>query len=182
MLDGFHADHKIRFSATREVTDISAAKRCFRVVKVQLRVGDGCGIGIYSRDVFDIGPAQRVDLALRTGSDGFYASGPGVWLMHDHAQPAATNKGINPGGDHTAIVYDGFLGEDGLPLDPNGHPAVTRRSSTPTTTRAGSRYSTRRSSGPRRRTTSAGFPPRRPPAAPSPTRSGRRAARCRAWI
>jgi FtsP/CotA-like multicopper oxidase with cupredoxin domain/Cu/Ag efflux protein CusF len=75
-----------------------------------------------TRDVFDIGPAQRVDLALRTGSDGFYSSGPGVWLMHDHAQPAATNKGINPGGDHTAIVYDGFTGEDGLPLDPNGHP------------------------------------------------------------
>jgi len=76
-----------------------------------------------TRDVFDVGPAQRVDLALRTGSDGFYASGPGVWLMHDHAQPAATNKGINPGGDHTAIVYDGFLGPDGLPSVPNGHPA-----------------------------------------------------------
>jgi FtsP/CotA-like multicopper oxidase with cupredoxin domain len=75
-----------------------------------------------TRDVFDIGPGQRVDLALRTGSDGFYSSGPGVWLMHDHAQPAATNRGINPGGDHTAIVYDGFMGEDGLPLDPNGHP------------------------------------------------------------
>jgi FtsP/CotA-like multicopper oxidase with cupredoxin domain len=75
-----------------------------------------------TRDVFDVGPAQRVDLALRTGSDGFYASGPGVWLMHDHAQPAATNKGINPGGDHTAIVYDGFMGDDGLPRDPSGHP------------------------------------------------------------
>jgi hypothetical protein len=75
-----------------------------------------------TRDVFDIGPAQRVDLALRTGSDGFYSSGPGVWLMHDHAQPAATNKGINPGGDHTAIVYDGFMGEDGLPMGPDGHP------------------------------------------------------------
>jgi FtsP/CotA-like multicopper oxidase with cupredoxin domain len=75
-----------------------------------------------TRDVFDIGPAQRADLALRTGSDGFYASGPGVWLMHDHAQPAATNKGMNPGGDHTAIVYDGFLGTDGLPGAPNGHP------------------------------------------------------------
>ncbi len=42
--------------------------------------------------------------------------------MHDHAQPAATNKGINPGGDHTAIVYEGFMGEDGLPRDPSGHP------------------------------------------------------------
>ncbi|HYR83856.1 MAG TPA: multicopper oxidase domain-containing protein [Terriglobia bacterium] len=74
-----------------------------------------------TRDTFDVGPGQRVDLALRTGNDGFYAAGPGVWLMHDHAQPAASNKGINPGGDHTAIVYDGFMGEDGLPKDPSGH-------------------------------------------------------------
>lgn len=74
-----------------------------------------------TRDTFDVGPAQRVDLALRTGSDGVYASGPGVWLMHDHAQPAASNKGINPGGDHTAIVYQDFLGEDGLPVPPVGH-------------------------------------------------------------
>ena len=75
-----------------------------------------------TRDTFDIGPAQRVDLALRTGSDGVHASGPGVWLMHDHAQPAASNKGINPGGDHTAIVYDGFMGADGLPIGPTDHP------------------------------------------------------------
>jgi manganese oxidase len=74
-----------------------------------------------TRDTFDVGPAQRVDLALRTGSDGFYAAGPGVWLMHDHAQPAASNKGINPGGDHTAIVYDGFMGDDGLPKVVEGH-------------------------------------------------------------
>jgi FtsP/CotA-like multicopper oxidase with cupredoxin domain len=74
-----------------------------------------------TRDVFDVGPAQRVDLTLQSGSDGYYASGPGVWLVHDHAQPAATNKGINPGGDHTAIVYDGFMGDDGLPRDPAGH-------------------------------------------------------------
>ena len=76
-----------------------------------------------TRDTFDVGPAQRVDLALRTGSDGVYAAGPGVWLMHDHAQPAASNKGINPGGDHTAIVYEDFMGADGLPLDNAGHSA-----------------------------------------------------------
>jgi Cu/Ag efflux protein CusF len=79
-----------------------------------------------TRDTFDIGPAQRIDLALRTGSDGYYAVGPGVWLMHDHAQPAATNKGINPGGDHTAIVYSEFLGPDGLPRDHVGHSAHAR--------------------------------------------------------
>src|SRR2546421_5319074 len=76
-----------------------------------------------TRDTFDVGPAQRVDLALRTGNDGVYAAGPGVWLMHDHAQPAASNKGINPGGDHTAIVYQDFLGDDGLPIDNTGHAA-----------------------------------------------------------
>jgi len=79
-----------------------------------------------TRDTFDIGPAQRIDLALRTGSDGTYAAGPGVWLMHDHAQPAASNKGINPGGDHTAIVYSEYMGEDGLPRDAVGHSAHAR--------------------------------------------------------
>src|SRR5262245_53570680 len=74
-----------------------------------------------TRDTFDIGPGQRIDLALRPGSDGFYAAGPGVWMMHDHAQPAATNKGINPGGDHTAIVYEEFMGDDGLPKMADGH-------------------------------------------------------------
>src|SRR5205814_1320946 len=80
-----------------------------------------------TRDTFDVGPAQRVDLALRTGSDGVYAAGPGVWLMHDHAQPAASNKGINPGGDHTAIIYQDFLGDDGLPIDNTGHAARAER-------------------------------------------------------
>jgi len=74
-----------------------------------------------TRDTFDVGPAQRIDLALRSGDDGYYASGPGVWLLHDHAQPAASNKGINPGGDHTAIVYREFMGEDGLPKHAGGH-------------------------------------------------------------
>jgi manganese oxidase len=73
-----------------------------------------------TRDTFEVGPGQRVDLALRTGNDGYYAAGPGVWLLHDHTQPAASNKGINPGGDHTAIVYQDFMGEDGLPLDTLG--------------------------------------------------------------
>jgi Cu/Ag efflux protein CusF len=77
-----------------------------------------------TRDTFTVGPGQRVDLALRTGNDGYYAAGPGVWLMHDHTQPAASNKGINPGGDHTVIVYKDFLGPDGLPIDQlGGHSA-----------------------------------------------------------
>ena len=69
----------------------------------------------YTRDVFDVGAAQRIDLELRPGSDDVYASGPGVWIMHDHTEQAVTNKGISPGGDITTIVYEGFMGEDGLP-------------------------------------------------------------------
>ncbi len=69
----------------------------------------------YTRDVFDLGAAQRIDLELRPGNDDRYASGPGVWIMHDHTEHTVTNKGISPGGDITAIVYDGFMGDDGLP-------------------------------------------------------------------
>jgi FtsP/CotA-like multicopper oxidase with cupredoxin domain/Cu/Ag efflux protein CusF len=69
----------------------------------------------YARDVFTVGPAQRVDLELRTGSDGYFASGPGVWLVHDHTEQATTNRGINPGGDLTVLVYEGFMAPDGLP-------------------------------------------------------------------
>ena len=58
----------------------------------------------YSRDVFDIGAAQRIDLELRPGSDDLYASGPGVWIMHDHTEQTVNNKGISPGGDITTIV------------------------------------------------------------------------------
>jgi FtsP/CotA-like multicopper oxidase with cupredoxin domain/Cu/Ag efflux protein CusF len=68
-----------------------------------------------ARDVFSLLPAQRMDLELRPGNDGRDASGPGVWLMHDHSEQAVTNNGINPGGDLTAIVYDGFRAADGLP-------------------------------------------------------------------
>ena len=39
-----------------------------------------------AQDVFDVGPARRLDLELRPGDDDRYASGPGVWLMHDHVE------------------------------------------------------------------------------------------------
>ena len=76
-----------------------------------------------TRDTFAVAPAQRIDLALCTGADGYYASGPGVWLMHDHTPEASSNKGISPGGDHTMIVYEGFLGADGLPTHQVGDAA-----------------------------------------------------------
>jgi FtsP/CotA-like multicopper oxidase with cupredoxin domain len=68
----------------------------------------------YSRDTFTVGPAQRLDLALNTSSGGRAAAGPGVWMVHDHDPIAETNAGID-GGAMTAIVYDGFMGADGLP-------------------------------------------------------------------
>ena len=69
-----------------------------------------------ARDVFTISPAQRIDLELRTTPDDTYASGPGVWVMHDHTEERVTNKGISPGGDLTIIAYEKFIGPDGLPL------------------------------------------------------------------
>ena len=70
----------------------------------------------FTRDVFTIGAAQRIDLELLPGSDDDFASGPGVWIMHDHTEKTTTNKGINPGGDITALVYAGFMDkEQGLP-------------------------------------------------------------------
>ena len=69
-----------------------------------------------SRDTFSIGAAQRLDLELRTTEDGAYSSGPGVWLMHDHTEKTVSNRGINPGGDITTIIYEGFRDEStGLP-------------------------------------------------------------------
>ncbi len=35
--------------------------------------------------------------------------------MQDHTEIAVTNKGLRPVGDITAIVYEGFMEEDGLP-------------------------------------------------------------------
>ena len=69
-----------------------------------------------TRDVFTLTAGQRMDLLLRTRKDNYYASGPGVWVMHDHVDERVTNKGIGPGGDLTAIAYEEFIGPDGLPL------------------------------------------------------------------
>ena len=67
------------------------------------------------RDVVLVGAAQRVDLELRPGDDQRFASGPGVWLVHDHTQPSVTNAGIGPGGDVTAIIYEEVMEDGELP-------------------------------------------------------------------
>lgn len=66
-------------------------------------------------DVHTLTAARRVDIELRPGLDETYSSGPGVWLMHDHAEEATTNKGINPGGNVTAIIYESYMNADGTP-------------------------------------------------------------------
>ena len=50
----------------------------------------------YTRDVFDLGAAQRIDLNLRPGDDDVYASGPGVWIMHDHTEQDRHQQGDKP--------------------------------------------------------------------------------------
>ncbi|EPX83851.1 multicopper oxidase domain-containing protein [Salipiger mucosus] len=84
-----------------------------------LKARDGMAVASdpeISRDTYSVGAAQRLDLELRTTADPIYSSGPGVWLMHDHTERTVSNRGINPGGDITTIVYDGYRDEaTGLP-------------------------------------------------------------------
>ncbi len=67
------------------------------------------------RDTVTITPGQRVDLVLDTRAEAGRASGPGVWLLHDHTEEAITTDGINPGGDLNYIVYPDFIDAYGLP-------------------------------------------------------------------
>jgi FtsP/CotA-like multicopper oxidase with cupredoxin domain len=69
-----------------------------------------------TRDVFSIATAQRLDLDLYTANDGLHNYGEGVWLYHDHNEQGITTNGMMPGGDVAAIVYESFLGEDGMPM------------------------------------------------------------------
>ena len=68
-----------------------------------------------TRDVVWLSAAQRLDLTLNTTDDGLHSYGEGVWFIHDHREQAVTTDGMNPGGDISMIVYEKFLGEDGIP-------------------------------------------------------------------
>ncbi|MBN2702240.1 MAG: multicopper oxidase domain-containing protein [Methylohalobius sp. ZOD2] len=70
-----------------------------------------------TRDVYDLAPAQRLDLKLDTTNDGLHNYGPGVWVFHDHVERGITTDGMNPGGNISAIVYKSFL-------DPNDVPRI----------------------------------------------------------
>ncbi|MGR9106461.1 MAG: multicopper oxidase domain-containing protein [Gammaproteobacteria bacterium] len=68
-----------------------------------------------TRDVYDLAPAQRVDLTLGTVNDGFHSYGEGIWIFHDHREKGITTDGMNPGGNVSAIVYKKYLNEMGMP-------------------------------------------------------------------
>ncbi|MCK4841916.1 MAG: multicopper oxidase domain-containing protein [Methylococcales bacterium] len=67
------------------------------------------------RDVFTLGPAQRVDLELYAHNDGLNNMGTGIWTYHDHNEAGVTTDGIYPGGHISSIVFESFLGENGMP-------------------------------------------------------------------
>jgi hypothetical protein len=67
------------------------------------------------RDVFTVGPAQRVDLELYAYNDGLNSMGAGIWTFHDHTEQGVTTNGIYPGGHISAVVYESFLAKNGMP-------------------------------------------------------------------
>ncbi len=67
------------------------------------------------RDVFDIAPAQRLDIELQTENDGIHSYGPGVWLFHDHVETGVTSDGMSPGGNVAVLAYQSLVNEQGLP-------------------------------------------------------------------
>jgi FtsP/CotA-like multicopper oxidase with cupredoxin domain len=68
-----------------------------------------------TRDVIDIAPAQRVDIALQTKNDGLHSYGAGVWMYHDHVPQGASSDGIEPGGNIALIIYKSLVDEQGMP-------------------------------------------------------------------
>ena len=73
-----------------------------------------------TRDVFDIAPAQRLDLRLRTQNNGLDSYGPGLWMFHDHVPTGTTTDGMEPGGNIAILAYQPYLDEQGMPTMHNG--------------------------------------------------------------
>jgi len=69
-----------------------------------------------TRDVYMVGAAQRIDLKLNTTNDGLHSYGEGIWVFHDHNEVRVTTDGMHPGGDISAIVYESYLGKNGMPM------------------------------------------------------------------
>jgi len=68
-----------------------------------------------TRDVYDLAPAQRIDLTLDTTDDGLHSYGKGIWIFHDHRERGITTDGMNPGGNVSAVVYKSYLDKMGMP-------------------------------------------------------------------
>ncbi|MEQ1528458.1 MAG: copper oxidase, partial [Methylococcales bacterium] len=67
------------------------------------------------RDVFDLAPAQRMDINLRAQNDGLNSYGPGLWMFHDHVPTGTTTDGMEPGGNIAILAYKPLLDEFGMP-------------------------------------------------------------------
>lgn len=76
------------------------------------------------RDVFTVGPAQRVDLELYAHNDGLNSMGPGIWTFHDHTEEAVTTNGIYPGGHISSVAFESYLGPNGMPKLQGVDPSV----------------------------------------------------------
>lgn len=68
-----------------------------------------------TRDVFDIAPAQRLDLSLQSINNGLNSYGPGLWMFHDHVATGTTTDGMEPGGNMAILAYKSLLDEQGMP-------------------------------------------------------------------
>jgi len=68
-----------------------------------------------TRDVFDLAPAQRIDLHLNTENDGLHSYSPGLWMFHDHVFTGTTSDGMEPGGNMAILAYKNLLDEQGMP-------------------------------------------------------------------
>src|SRR5690606_33290005 len=73
-----------------------------------------------TRDVFDMAPAQRLDLLLNTTNDGLHNYGEGAWLFHDHREKGITTDGMSEGGSMSMITYKSYLDEIGMPVVAHG--------------------------------------------------------------
>lgn len=73
-----------------------------------------------TRDVFDLAPAQRLDLLLNTTNDGLHSYGEGAWLFHDHREKGITTDGMSEGGSISMITYQSYLSEEGMPVVAHG--------------------------------------------------------------
>ncbi|MDP3878617.1 MAG: multicopper oxidase domain-containing protein [Methylobacter sp.] len=87
--------------------------------KATITAFDGVDLSAASqitRDVFDIAPAQRLDLRLRTENNGLNSYGPGLWMFHDHVPTGTTTDGMEPGGNMAILAYKPLIDEQGMPL------------------------------------------------------------------